>query len=128
MSSSASYPNPIISTQTKFPLSPTRAKPDWQSVGHTSIRSKQSSSPTSITTSIQKLGAAGEVHSTSLLKFHAIIEGKPALVMIDSGASCCFISETLSQDNEKIRRRLESSVTPVALVKEKASPSSHNHF
>src|ERR1700731_5000198 len=99
LSSPASPSNLIISTQTKFPLSPTRVKPDWQSVGHTTIRSKQSSSPTSITTPIQKLGAAGEVHSTFLLKFHAVIEGKPALVMIDSGASCCFISEALTQGN-----------------------------
>ena len=36
--------------------------------------------------------------------------------MIDSGASCCFISETLTQGNEKIRSRLESSVTPVELA------------
>ena len=56
------------------------------------------------------------MHSSSLLKFHAIIEGKPALVMIDSGASCCFISETLTQGNEKIRSRLESRVTPVELA------------
>ena len=56
------------------------------------------------------------MHSSSLLKFHAVIEGKPALVMIDSGASCCFISEALTQGNEKIRSRLESSVTPVELA------------
>ena len=36
--------------------------------------------------------------------------------MIDSGASCCFISEALTQDNEKIRSRLESSFTPVELA------------
>jgi hypothetical protein len=65
---------------------------------------------------MHKLGAAGQVNSTSLLKFQALIEGKPATVMIDSGASCCFMSATFVEGNRQVRNKLESCATPVELA------------
>jgi len=58
-----------------------------------------------------------ETHQASpLLKVNAFIEGKPAVVMIDSGASCCFISRKLVKGNRNIKRRLVEEQIPIELA------------
>jgi hypothetical protein len=110
-------------SQTKFPISPARAKPDWQSVGHTTttrsistIRPHHHLNYIGNNLTVQHLGAAQASSSSTLLKLQAKIQGVPATILIDSGASCCFISEGLSQKYSQIKRRLQENAIPVELA------------
>ena len=82
---------------TKFLVRPTRAKQDWQSVGHTI--------PFNSAYHRRKrrelhLGAIANPKSSSspkLIKLQTTIAGKPAIVLIDSGASTSFIDAKFVQ-------------------------------
>jgi transposase InsO family protein len=65
---------------------------------------------------MQQLGAAAISSSSSLLKIQARIEGVLSTILIDSGASCCFISEAFSNKHQLIRKKLQENHIPVELA------------
>jgi hypothetical protein len=65
---------------------------------------------------VLSLGSAGDVSSAELIKLHAIIANTQAVVLIDSGASCCFISESLVKRSELSSRQMRQANIPVELA------------
>ena len=65
---------------------------------------------------MQHLSAAKTPSSSLLLKLEGLIEGQSAVVLVDCGASCNFISERLVQQHKRIARRLQPEPIPVELA------------
>jgi len=111
----------LHSTSTIKIIRPARAKQDWQSVGHT----KQIHNNPVINTldhinhrlpSQLQLGVANTNCSSSLIKLHATIADKSAVVLIDSGATTCFISSQFAQKHSLSFSPLTQSSLSVTLA------------
>jgi hypothetical protein len=60
-----------------------------------------------------------------LFKITAQIENQDVTVLVDSGASCCFISDSLCRHNTNIKHKLVKQVVPIELATGVATESQH---
>ncbi|MGH2639675.1 MAG: retropepsin-like aspartic protease, partial [Rhabdochlamydiaceae bacterium] len=115
--------------EAKFLIRPTRVKQDWQSVGHTDKHHSNSAHSLNLVgneLSVQHLGNTGTLLNISpLIKLNANVEGKPAVVLVDCGASCCFINQQLAEQHHLIKHKLQKASTPVELATGIVARSNH---
>jgi transposase InsO family protein len=107
---------------TTFSIGLTRGSPSTQSVRLPSSPYSVSSSPYPSThlignsLAVQQLRSVSYSSNASLIKLRAMIEGDPATVLVDSGASCCFISNRLTQKNSQLQKQLQKNPISVELA------------
>jgi hypothetical protein len=116
-------------------IRPARAKQDWQSVGHTKqihnnnpVVNKSDHINHRLPSQVQ-LGVANTNCSSSLIKLRATIAGQSAVVLIDSGATTCFISTQFAQKHSLSLTPLTQSSVSVTLatgIKASVSHSTDN--
>ena len=79
----------------------------------------------SLSTQTLHTSDAPSVRSSPLFKIAAQIENQPVTMLVDSGASCCFISDSICKANPNINRKLVNQTVPIELATGVATESQH---